>query len=279
MSCPKCQPSEAPAGGVATMTGREPTIALVGNPNVGKSTLFNRITGARQRAVNAPGTTVQVATGHWRAVGARVLDLPGTYSLIATSPDEQVVTDTVSGAPGSVTDPNAGLGVDLILVILDGSSMTRSLYLLAQVAQTGRPAVAVVTMADVAEQNGEPVNVNALAKKLGIPVMAFDPRSGRDSAVLEQMIATALVTRPRVNGIVPDPNAPGYSADAAAVLQRRLYIPIKFAYFFVRAGNIFDVNILPYRAETDRKNRRNGNTPISCGKVLRNPCKHKNNNK
>lgn len=211
MSCPKCQPSEAPAGGVATMTGREPTIALVGNPNVGKSTLFNRITGARQRAVNAPGTTVQVATGHWRAVGARVLDLPGTYSLIATSPDEQVVTDTVSGAPGSVTDPNAGLGVDLILVILDGSSMTRSLYLLAQVAQTGRPAVAVVTMADVAEQNGEPVNVNALAKKLGIPVMAFDPRSGRDSAVLEQMIATALVTRPRVNGIVPDPNAPGYS--------------------------------------------------------------------
>ena len=216
MSCPKCQPSEAPAGGVATMTGREPTIALVGNPNVGKSTLFNRITGARQRAVNAPGTTVQVATGHWRAVGARVLDLPGTYSLIATSPDEQVVTDTVSGAPGSVTDPNAGLGVDLILVILDGSSMTRSLYLLAQVAQTGRPAVAVVTMADVAEQNGEPVNVNALAKKLGIPVMAFDPRSGRDSAVLEQMIATALVTRPRVNGIVPDPNAPGYSADAAA---------------------------------------------------------------
>jgi len=190
------------------MTGREPTIALVGNPNVGKSTLFNRITGARQRAVNAPGTTVQVATGHWRAVGARVLDLPGTYSLIATSPDEQVVTDTVSGAPGSVTDPNAGLGVDLILVILDGSSMTRSLYLLAQVAQTGRPAVAVVTMADVAEQNGEPVNVNALAKKLGIPVMAFDPRSGRDSAVLEQMIATALVTRPRVNGIVPDPNAP-----------------------------------------------------------------------
>ena len=216
MSCPKCQPSEAPAGGVATMTGREPTIALVGNPNVGKSTLFNRITGARQRAINAPGTTVQVATGHWRAVGARVLDLPGTYSLIATSPDEQVVTDTVSGAPGSVTDPDAGLGIDLILVILDGSSMTRSLYLLAQVAQTGRPAVAVVTMADVAEQNGEPVNVSALAKRLGIPVMAFDPRSGRDSAVLEQMIATALVTRPRVNGIAPDPNAPGYSADAAA---------------------------------------------------------------
>ena len=214
MSCPKCQPSEAPAGGVATMTGREPTTALVGNPNVGKSTLFNRITGARQRAVNAPGTTVQVATGHWRAVGARVLDLPGTYSLIATSPDEQVVTDTVSGAPGSVTDPNAGLGVDLILVILDGSSMTRSLYLLAQVAQTGRPAVAVVTMADVAEQNGEPVNVNALAKKLGIPVMAFDPRSGRDSAVLEQLTATPLPTRPRAPRTLPAPNAPGYSSDA-----------------------------------------------------------------
>lgn len=212
MSCSKCGPGEQCSSGavVSVKDGRQPTIALVGNPNVGKSTLFNHLTGARQRVVNAPGTTVHVAAGQWRAVGARILDLPGTYSLVATSPDEQVVVDTMSGAEGSMTDPNAGLDLDLVLVVLDGSSMTRSLYLLAQVAQTGRPAAAVVTMADVAEQNGEPVNVAVLAKEVGIPVMVMDPRNGKDYAVLNEMIASALATRPRIQGIESDPSAPGY---------------------------------------------------------------------
>lgn len=223
MSCPNCGPSGAPQPAVTTLDkNRQPTIVLVGNPNVGKSTLFNHVTGARQKVVNSPGTTVQVMSGQWRALGARVLDLPGTYSLIANSPDEQVVSDTVSGASGSMTDPDTGLGLDLILAVLDGSSMTRSLYLLAQIAQTGQPVAAVVTMADVAVQNDEPVNVSALAKEVGIPVMAIDPRSGKDYAVLNEMMATALSTRPRVNGIAPDPAAPGYSQTAATEALARV---------------------------------------------------------
>lgn len=224
MSCPNCGPTAAPGGALLTLDEEKSqlTVVLVGNPNVGKSTIFNHVTGARQRVVNAPGTTVQVMSGRWRSLNARVLDLPGTYSLIANSPDEQVVTDTISSITGSMTDEAAGLGIDLILAVLDGGSMTRSLYLLAQLAQTGQPVAAVVTMADVAEQNQEPVNVAALAGSLGIPVMAFDPRSGKDYSVLEEMVAGALSTRPRVRGIDPDPTAPGYSQRAAGeALARR----------------------------------------------------------
>ena len=222
MSCPNCAPSAAPSTVLLdSKAGRQSTIVLVGNPNVGKSTLFNHVTGARQRVVNAPGTTVHVMSGLWRSLKARVLDLPGTYSLVSNSPDEEVVTETLAGVPGSLTDPNAGMGIDLILALLDGGSMTRSLYLLAQLAQTGQPVAAVVTMTDVAEQNGEPVDVTALARTTGIPVMGFDPRSGKDYAVLDGMIASALASRPRIRGIDPDPTAPGYSSEAAATVMAR----------------------------------------------------------
>ena len=219
MSCPNCGPSGASAATsvLEIAEGKLPTILLVGNPNVGKSTLFNHVTGARQKVVNAPGTTVHVMSGVWKSLKARVLDLPGTYSLIPTSPDEEVVTETLSGVSGSLTDPAAGLGADLILALLDGGSMTRSLYLLAQLAQTGQPVAAVVTMTDVAEQNGEPVDVTALARATGIPVMGFDPRHGKDYAVLDAMVTSALVSKPRIRGIEPDPSAPGYSARAAAL--------------------------------------------------------------
>ncbi|WP_026460639.1 ferrous iron transport protein B [Schaalia suimastitidis] len=194
----------------------EPTILLLGNPNVGKSTLFNIVTGARQAVINAPGTTVEVMSGRWSSIGARVLDMPGTYSLIANSPDEQVVVDTLAGAPGSFTDPARGRSVDLALVILDATALTRSLYLLGQVARTGRPVAAVVTLADVAEHEGHSVDTSALAATLGIPVMIIDPRSTKGVDGLDDMVHAALCTRPRVNGIAPDPSAPGYNQVAAA---------------------------------------------------------------
>lgn len=222
MSCPKCAPSSDPSA-VANPVPEEhaerlradPTIVLVGNPNVGKSTLFNLVTGARQAVVNAPGTTVEVMAGAWTAVGARILDLPGTYSLIANSLDEQVVVDTLAGAPGSFTDPARGRGVDLVLVLLDATALTRSLYLLAQVARTGRPVAAVVTLSDVTAHEGETADVASLGRALGVPVMAIDPRSHKDLDVLEDMVRAALRTRPRVAGIEPDPAAPGYSATVA----------------------------------------------------------------
>lgn len=206
MSCPNCGPAGAPQ----VIDTENRTVALIGNPNVGKSTLFNHLTGARQKIVNAPGTTVTVMAGQWRSLGARVLDLPGTYSLIAQSPDEQVVTDTVAGAAGSLTDPAAGLDIDLALAVLDGGSLTRSLYLLAQVAQAGLPVAAVITMSDVAQQNGEPVDVAALAAATGIPVLELDPRSANAYQALDQMVSAAIENQPHVSGLAADPSAPGF---------------------------------------------------------------------
>lgn len=200
----------------------EPTVVLVGNPNVGKSTLFNNVTGARQNVVNAPGTTVEVMQGHWGAVGARVLDLPGTYSLIANSPDEQVVVDTLAGAPGSFTDPVRGRSVDLVVVLLEATALTRSLYLLGQVARTGRPVAAVITMSDVAEHEGQAVDAAALGASLGIPVLAVDARARASVPALNDMVSAALRTRPRVRGIEPDPLSPGYNQVAAAAARAAL---------------------------------------------------------
>lgn len=198
-----------------------PTVLLVGNPNVGKSTLFNALTGARQSVMNAPGTTVEVAVGEWRGIGARILDLPGTYSLVAQSIDEQMVVDTLAGAPGSFTDPAGGNSVDLVVCVLDATALTRSLYLLAQVARTGRPLAAVVTLQDVATEDGKAADISALQETLGIPIMSIDPRRISETPEFETFIQAALAERPRVCDVDPDPTAPGYNqvAAAAAVAQ------------------------------------------------------------
>ncbi|WP_124055339.1 ferrous iron transport protein B [Arcanobacterium ihumii] len=191
------------------------TVLLVGNTNVGKSTLFNGVTGAHQAMVNAPGTTVEVMSGIWRTLDVRVLDLPGTYSLIPTSPDEEVVEETIAARPGTLTDPKLGHHTDLILAILDGSSLTRSLYLLGQLAQTGYPIAALISLADVAQRNGVGIDPSALSKELGIPVMIFDARKPKQYPVLDEFVRNALATPTFVRGLAPDPDAPGYSASAA----------------------------------------------------------------
>lgn len=167
---------------------------LVGNPNVGKSTLFNRVTGARQHVVNAPGTTVEIAVGRWAEAGVDVVDLPGTYSLLARSPDEQVAADRVLGRHGHAAP-------DLVVVVLDATAPSRSLYLLAQVAEAGCAVVVAVTLDDVARRQGDRLDPAALARVLGVPVVVLDPRTGEGHADLAAVVVGALVHRPRVRGL------------------------------------------------------------------------------
>ena len=173
-------------------------VLLVGGPNVGKSTLFNALTGARQHTTNAPGTTVELATGTWRTAGLSeedpttersVVDLPGSYSLLARSADEQVTADAVWELGQSAGEESGQRGV--VVAVLDATALARSLYLLAQVAQTGVPLVVALTMLDLAAtatdsptSGVEPESLAAaLEASLGVPVVAVDSRSRADGGM------------------------------------------------------------------------------------------------
>ncbi len=179
---------------------RTPSVLLVGNPNVGKSTLFNALTRARQHVVNAPGTTVDLAQGVWctNCSDLTLVDLPGTYSLIARSPDEQVAADAVH-------DPSH----DLAVVVLDATALSRSLYLLAQVARAGRPVVVALTMVDLAQSRGVAPDAAALADALGVPVVEANGRSGKGLTDLAEAVNEALENPSYVAGVVPRVGADG----------------------------------------------------------------------
>jgi ferrous iron transport protein B len=162
-------------------------MCLVGPPNVGKSTLFNALTGARATMGNWPGTTVEVARGTWRlgdGASATLVDLPGAYSLDAASPDEQLTAELVA-------DPDSDDAPDLTIVAVDAAHLSRSLYLVAQLRELPRRLVVAVTMPDVAHRRGLAVRPAALAGHLGVPVVEIDPRHRTGLAELAQTVTAA----------------------------------------------------------------------------------------
>ncbi|NOT57131.1 MAG: ferrous iron transport protein B, partial [Deltaproteobacteria bacterium] len=146
---------------------RRPIIAVIGNPNTGKTTLFNALTGLTQHTGNYSGVTVESALGELSIDGTRFLavDLPGTYSLAPRAPDEMIAVSVLLGYGKGVTAP------DVILYVLDASNLDRNLYLLTQVLEVGRPVVVALTMADVAENLGLKIDTKELSTRLGVPVI------------------------------------------------------------------------------------------------------------
>lgn len=126
------------------------TVALVGNPNTGKSTLFSALAGVRQRTGNYPGVTVEKKIGHLDLEGRRfsLVDLPGTYSLAPRSLDEMLTVDVLLGRRSDVPPPDA------VLCIVDASNLERNLYLVSQVLAIGLPTVLALNMIDVARDRG-----------------------------------------------------------------------------------------------------------------------------
>ena len=210
-------------------------VLLVGAPNVGKSTLFNALTGARERTTNAPGTTVEVATGTWRngrAAGRAVVDLPGTYSLLALSADEQVTADAVR----DLAQPcDAATGPGVAVVVLDATALARSLYLLAQVAETGVPLVVALTMLDLAAAGptaAQP-DVAALATALGVPVVPVDARDRGGLVALARAVDQVAARPARVCGIPrrADPRDP-------ALVERLAHAETLFAWVERTIGRV-----------------------------------------
>jgi ferrous iron transport protein B len=151
-----------------------PKIALIGNPNSGKSSLFNHLTGLNQKIGNFPGVTVDKKSGSCimvEHVNAEIIDLPGTYSLYPKSQDEKVVFDIL-------TNPQDKNYPDTIVVVVDASNLTRNLLLFTEIKDLGIPIVLAVNMLDVAKRQGITIDINILKAKLGVPVVAINARTG-----------------------------------------------------------------------------------------------------
>lgn len=152
-----------------------PCIAVVGNPNSGKTTIFNLLTGLRQKVANYPGVTVEKKVGecfsqHGKKL--RLIDLPGAYSLNARSPDEAVLRDVLLGRQTDTKRP------DRVVCVVDASNLERHLYLVTQVLELGLPTILVLNMIDVAAERHQVINAAQLSERLGIPVIGMQATTG-----------------------------------------------------------------------------------------------------
>lgn len=176
-------------------------IALAGNPNVGKTVLFNALTGANQKVANYPGVTVERKSGRLTGTGkdgepaVEVVDLPGCYSLNPRSIDERIAHDVLVGHAQNEEPPDA------VICVVDATNLERNLYLITQVLDLGLPAVLALNMMDAAEAAGIKIDTKALSDALGVPVIPMAARHGRGidevrEAVLNRAVVPALIDWP-----------------------------------------------------------------------------------
>jgi len=187
---------------------KSPVYALVGNPNCGKSTLFNALTGLKQKVGNYPGVTVERKVGtaytqHGQPL--TVIDLPGTYSLAARSPDEAVTRDVLLGRRTDTAMP------DRIVCVVDATNLERNLYLVHQILDLGRPVILVLNTMDVAEEAGLKIHTSRLEHILGIPVICCAASSGRGLIELKLALSRPDLPLSRHAWDVPAAIAPAVS--------------------------------------------------------------------
>ena len=170
------------------MIGNKPNIALIGNPNSGKSSLFNLLTGLRQSVGNFPGVTVEKKEGGFRLPNKQdciVLDLPGTYSLYPRRSDEWV-------SYKQLMTPEKGESVDLAVVVVDASNLRRNLLYVSQVIDLKIPVVVALTMVDLAKKRGIKIDVDCLSREMQVPVVVVNARTGKGIEQLKSTVAQML---------------------------------------------------------------------------------------
>jgi len=168
------------------------TVALIGNPNTGKSTLFTALAGVRQRVGNYPGVTVEKKLGgmHFDGRQFQLIDLPGTYSLAPRSPDEMVAVDVLLHRRDDTSR------VDAVLSIVDASNLERNLYLVSQVLELGLPTVVALNMTDIARNRGLKIDIERLRSRLGIPIIEVQANRRIGVEDLKRALASAAESKP-----------------------------------------------------------------------------------
>ena len=163
---------------------RNKNIALVGNPNSGKTSLFNLLTGLNQKVGNFPGVTVDKKTGKCtlsKTATVNIVDLPGTYSLYPKSDDEIVTFDVLF-------DDDESVRIDVVVVVVDASNLKRNLLFCSQIIDIKKPVVIVLTMMDIAKRKGVQIDINGLSRELGFPVLAVNPRNNKGLSELKKQL-------------------------------------------------------------------------------------------
>jgi len=187
--------------------------AVVGNPNTGKTTLFNALTGLRQKVGNYPGVTVEKKLGQFIGQhGERIelLDLPGSYSLGAHAPDERITRDVLFGLRQDTPRP------ERVLCVVDASHLERNLYFITQVIELGLPTIIALNMIDVAEAQGVPINADKLSKELGVPVIPV--QATRKDSLLPLRLALSRAEVPRSSWMPELPSVWTRATDGVAAL-------------------------------------------------------------
>ena len=217
------------------MEGQYPQrIALVGNPNSGKSSIFNLLTGLKQKTANFPGITVDKKIGYMRTAGrhrVEVIDLPGTYSLYPKSLDERIVLDTLTDKEGK---PN------LVLIVADASNLKRNLLLFTQVKDLDVPCLLVLNMMDILKRSGQEINLDKLSGLLKVPIVTVNGRTGQG---LDELKAT--LQHPHANHTPPIFEAASLAKTAIAQVKDKFHITNDYEAWQLLQQNEYDRSLKP----------------------------------
>ena len=255
-------PTPVPGGHDASAAVRPARIALAGNANSGKTSLFNTLTGLRAKTANIPGTTTELREGAAKLPGGRpttFIDLPGTASLASLRPDERLAVDTILGRGDADAD-----APDAIVMVVDATQLQRQLYLVGEVLELGVPMLVCLNMIDVAKKSGVEIDLDALASRLHCPVIpTVATRGATREAVAERLAKLLEGEEPAYHPTIPLPlrnesgvctprarhewaesvahevvTAPGMVGESSAKLDRVLTHPIFGlpAFFAMMAG-------------------------------------------